>query len=203
MPAPPHATADQALVERILVESGVERAAGDPSIPEYFAALSQAVVRWLLARMAPLGGLFGTEVVGVVAWTLVGVILVLFMVAAVRRLGRTRPAARAPVALPVAGERGPGDLVVAPPERLRAEIEAHLDTGDAPLALKALWWWLARSLAGPEAEAAWTSRELLARARRTDLAPLARDYDRLAYGTTALDAADVRSLLTRLERALA
>jgi hypothetical protein len=85
----------------------------------------------------------------------------------------------------------------------RGELERRLAAGRAAEALEAAWWWLARSLAGEKAEPDWTSRDLIAAARRPDLAPLIRGLDGLIYGPRRPAVEDVRGLVGRLEEALA
>jgi hypothetical protein len=45
----------------------------------------------------------------------------------------------------------------------------------------------------------WTTRELVSRAKRSELTPVARDLDRLAYGRAAPGVRDVRALAAALE----
>lgn len=85
----------------------------------------------------------------------------------------------------------------------RAELDRRLAEGRIPESLEALWWWLARSLAGPEAEPDWTSRDLIARSRRDDLRDLVRRLDLLTYGPFTPGVEDLRGLLGRLEERLA
>jgi hypothetical protein len=90
----------------------------------------------------------------------------------------------------------------------RAELERRLAEGRIPEALEALWWWLARSLAGAEAEPDWTSRDLVARSRRKglqrdQLRDLVRRLDAFTYGPRPPAADDLRALLGRLEESLA
>src|SRR3954463_308294 len=105
-------------------------------------------------------------------------------------------------------------LSPAPPAALldaagwRAELERRLAEGRIPEALEALWWWLARSLAGAEAEPDWTSRDLGARSRRKglqrdQLRDLVRRLDAFTYGPRPPAADDLRALLGRLEESLA
>jgi hypothetical protein len=84
----------------------------------------------------------------------------------------------------------------------RAELESRLAGGQTAEALEAVWWWLARSLAGKGAEAGWTGRDLVARARLPGLDPLVRWLDRLTYGPGRPTPDDVRSLVGRLEEVL-
>jgi hypothetical protein len=95
----------------------------------------------------------------------------------------------------------------------RAELDRRLAEGRIPESLEALWWWLARSLAGAEAEPDWTSRDLMARTRRDDLQgddlrgnqlrDLVRRLDLLTYGPLPPAVEDLRGLLGRLEERLA
>lgn len=85
----------------------------------------------------------------------------------------------------------------------RKELERRLAEGRIPEALEALWWWLARSLAGAAAEPDWTSRDLVARSRREDLRDLIRRLDLLTYGPLPPAVEDLRGLLGRLEERLA
>ncbi len=70
-------------------------------------------------------------------------------------------------------------------------------------ALGALWWWLARTLAGARAEPDWTGRDLLGWSRRDDLRPLIRQLETLRYGPRESSVAEVRRLARRWEAALA
>ena len=85
----------------------------------------------------------------------------------------------------------------------RAELERRLSEGRIAEALEALWWWLARSVAGERAEPDWTGRELVARARREDLRDLVRRLDAFTYGPRRPAAEDLRRLLGRLEERIA
>jgi hypothetical protein len=85
----------------------------------------------------------------------------------------------------------------------RREIDRRLADNRVPEALRATWWWLARSLAGEAAEPTWTGRELLRRSRREDLRELLRLLDAMAYGPHRPAAGEVRRLAQRLEAALA
>ena len=85
----------------------------------------------------------------------------------------------------------------------RRELDRRLDAGDVAGALQALWWFLARSVASGEVLPSWTSGELLARARRPELRPLAVQLDRFRYGPLDPAPSDVRELTARFEQALA
>lgn len=87
-----------------------------------------------------------------------------------------------------------------------AELRRRLAAGDAAAACHALWWWLAAILAPGIAEAAlspsWTSRELIVRAGRSDLAGPVRRLDRMLYGAARPGVEDVRRLWGDLEEAV-
>ncbi len=198
--SPPPALADRELLERILRESGVERAVPGPSLLEYVQTISLAFLRWAFERMAPLAGLFEGRIVELVAWAIVVAATLALLGAALRRLAR-RARGRAtavPTAVP-----GPADDPGRDPAAFRAEVEAHLRGGEVAAALEALWWWLARSLAGPQVDPSWTSREMLARVGRLDLIPLVRDLDRMVYGADGPSVPEVRRLLVRLDQVVA
>lgn len=84
----------------------------------------------------------------------------------------------------------------------RAELERRLAAGSVPEALEAAWWWLARAVAGERAEPDWTSRDLVARSRRPELAPLIRRLDAFLYGPRQPGVDELRTLVGRLEEAL-
>ncbi|HEV7785967.1 MAG TPA: hypothetical protein VGQ28_11565, partial [Thermoanaerobaculia bacterium] len=84
----------------------------------------------------------------------------------------------------------------------RAELDRRLAAGLSAEALEAAWWWLARSLAGSRALADWTSRDLVTRVGRPDLASLIRRLDAFIYGPRRPAPEEVRGLVDRLEEAL-
>ena len=119
------------------------------------------------------------------------------LVAAIRRRRTRRPAAGEPDVAAVAATEGPGAGWGV--GAWRAEIDRRLAAGRVREALEAVWWWLARALAGPRAAASWTGRELLAHSGRPDLAPLLGRLDAFAYGPAAPETAAVRELTRGLE----
>jgi hypothetical protein len=147
--------------------------------------VSPPVLRWIVAGLA----------------ALVAALLLWLLVARLRRWTREEEG-EAPVTA-AAAPAAPLDAA-----GWRAELERRLAAGRIPEALEALWWWLARSLAGPRAEPDWTSRDLVARSRRDDsqgdqLRDLVRRLDAFAYGPRPPAPDDLRALLGRLEEALA
>ncbi len=195
----PIAAADRAVLARVLAASRVDRVPAPPAssyFGELAAAFGEAVTAALMrgARMFHLSRTAFLVLAAVVVLAMLG-LAIRALLPAVRRARKARPAAEAAVqASPAAPERDAAAW--------RAELEARLAAGEPAAALLALWWWLARSLAGRRAEADWTSRELVAEAGRADLAPLARRLDALTYGPGHPSLDDVRTLVGRLEAAL-
>ena len=192
--------ADPAVVERVLASSGVERTPVPPEtsyLGELLGAAAGYVVDALMAGAKLL------HIPPVLLWWIAGGLAVLLALLAVRlivsRLRRRRPGKRGEDAftagLPPAAPR---DSVA-----WRAELDRRLAGGQVPEALEALWWWLARTLKGGEAESDWTSRELVVRSGREDLRDLARRLDAFTYGPRPPDLSELRGLLGRFEEALA
>lgn len=192
--------ADRALVERILAETGVERTPAPPQA-SYLAELSRAFwmsVAELIARTGRVLRL-GPEAQ---AWITAGLVALAlaalgWMLYALLRRRRSR------IATAEAAASGPE---LAPTTwdaaAWRAELErclAEERTGDA---LRAAWWWLARSIAGPEVEPDWTSRDLLRRTRRREVRDLLRRLDVLTFGANRPGLTDVRHLAEQIRGAL-
>lgn len=201
-------TADPALVRRVLAESGVDRTPVPPEtsyLGEVITVVQRAVLKALEAGLKRLD--LPVTLVAVVAWGLaaVGVLLVAWVALS---WWRRRRRAKDPGAGSVAA------LEIPPSRRTAAAWRAELDRrlfsegaeGRIAEALEALWWWLARSLAGDRAEPNWTTRDLVARARREDsrdLRDLVRRLDAFTYGPHPPAVDDLRRLVGRLEEALA
>lgn len=195
-------TADHGLMKRVLAENGVEQTPVPPEtsyVAELFRAAQRALIEALAAGIRRLGVPEG--LIHAIGWGLA--ILSVLVIAWVafswwRRRSRRR--------------RGDGEGSVAALDALpsrrtaadwRAELDRRLAEGRIAEALEALWWWLARSLAGDRAEPDWTSRDLVARARREDLRDLVRRLDAFTYGPRPPGVDDLRHLVGRLEEALA
>lgn len=191
-------------MERVLASSRAERVPVPPessylgelarsfqrALGEAFAAgarwlhVSPAAVRWIVGGLALLVALLLLRLIA--AWLR-------------RRPKETTPEPVTAAAAPAAPLDAAG---------WRAELERRLAEGRIPEALEALWWWLARSLAGARAEPDWTSRDLVARSRRAGsqadpLRDLVRRLDAFTYGPRPPAADDLRALLGQLEEALA
>lgn len=200
----PPIPADLELIEKILRETHVDTSVQTVSVSGYLVHLwkrLQEAIADFFAWASSLIGNWGD----VLLWT--GRILVAAAVAAValglgvllwRTLNRKgQPAKR------VAEE--PGTTGTDPPRAAvdwRAEIEGRLAGGAVKEALEAIWWWLARSLAGDRAQASWTSRELDRQARRPELSPLLRRLDAMIYGAAQPSVASVRGLVDEAEATL-
>lgn len=190
---------DRAVLERVLASSGVERTPVPPE-SSYLGELVRTVLEALFESLEK-----GARMVHVPPQVLIGVAFVaaavaLFLVARALlphlRLGRRKaPGTSATVAMPP-------PTVELDAAGWRAELDRRLAAGRSAEALEAAWWWLARSLAGSRALADWTSRDLVIRAGRPDLAALIRRLDALIYGPRRPAPEDVRGLVSRLEEAL-
>lgn len=189
--------ANHALMERVLAESGVERVAVPPET-SYLGELSRALQQLLFNAL-----LRGARMLHVsrpvLAW-IAGLLLLLAVLVVLRALlprlrRRDRERAGSAVALETA-------FAARDATAWRAELERRLAEGRIAEALEALWWWLARSVAGERAEPDWTGRDLVARARREDLRDLVRRLDAFTYGPRPPAVEDLRSLVGRVEEAI-
>jgi hypothetical protein len=211
------ATADRVLLARLLAASKVDRRPQPPDASYLrdlaamaFARLAELIDRTSLRLRLPKGLLRGG------ASLLVAAAAALLARSWWLRRRRLRAAGggaggegAARAAAAAAGAAGSAAGLPAPgSERWdaaawRFELERLLALGGAREALRAVWWWLARSLAGDDAEATWTGRELLRRSGREDLAGLVRRLDGLTYGPRRPAIEEVGELAARLEAALA
>ena len=201
--APPgSAAADHALVERILRESGVVSTSPRPSVRGYLADVLWRFFGWLLRymRAAQAWVVTGTIAVYIALGILASAVLasLTWLLARLVRGSPRGPAAGPRVSLET--QKRPE----APPDRgaWALELERCLAGQDVAGAREALWWWFARSVYAGAVEAAWTSREVLARASRLDLAPLVGDLDVMIYGKHFPSPSEVRGLFTRMQEAL-
>jgi hypothetical protein len=202
------ALADRALLGRVLAGSRVERRPEPPDasyLRDLAASLYTAMAK-LIERATGRLGLPGWLLSGIAVALAAVVVALLARAWWVRRRrargsGSGMEAAAADEAAVGGGRAGEGELLDA--AAWRFELERRLAEQQLPEALRAAWWWLARSLAGTRAQPTWTGRELLRWSRREDLRELVRQLDRLTYGPRPPVTEEVRQLAARLEAALA
>src|SRR5258708_15451320 len=170
------------LVERILVESGVDRTVPPPGWAGYLRALAEAFSEWLGGLFPGLRGLssistkLGPRATLLLTAALLLILCALLRIAVLRR--RTRRAAPATPPLSPSMARTFPDRDRA---AWRQEIDRRLAARDVAGALEALWWWFARSVSSRHVYPSWTSRGLLVGCGPGALAPFARGLDRLRY----------------------
>lgn len=195
----PVAVGDRELLARVLAETGARTALPEPSWTEYLGNVLGTGIDWLFGRLRRVGSLLNLphEVITALAWLILALVGVLLVVALARAVRRRRPAPEQP-----AHTRAQAIAAPVPLESWAAELDRRLGAGQARAALEALWWWLARSLMGAAVEPAWTTRELLVEARRSDLGALGRTLDRLLYAAAEPQPGDVRALFADLREAL-
>jgi hypothetical protein len=196
-------------MERVLAETGVERVPVPPET-SYLGELYRAAQQALLDAILRGGKMLNLPpwLLEGIAWGLAILAVLLIVRVVVLRLRRREKAVR---------EDGGGTLTALgvpatarDAAAWRAELERRLADGRIADALEALWWWLARSLAGDRAEPDWTSRDLVAQARRQDprgdlredLRELVRRLDAFTYGPRPPGVEDLRRLVGRLEETL-
>jgi hypothetical protein len=176
--------------------AGVERDAPRPEWSAYVPVVVGSAVEWLWERLRPLRALlrFGAGAATAAAWGFVALVALAVIAILWRVLVRRGPARGAAAAAAVSA----GPTPASAPRDWLLELERRLDAGDVAGALEALWWVFARRLAPGEVRASWTSGELIARARRPELRPLAVQIDRLRYGPARPEPPDVRALARRV-----
>lgn len=198
-------TADHELVRELARDGEVDASLPRRGAFDYLAHLGRRLAAWLMDVLWPFGRYarsVGAAVGGtVVVAALLTASLVSFLAA--RALLRRRRSRRAPA--------GPGPELLSPEPSLpswddarwREELRERLDRSDVAGALEALWWWLARSLAGASVHESWTSGDLLGISNRPGLRDPVRRLERMMYGSRPPSRDDVLDLLHSLERQLA
>jgi len=195
--------ADRELLEQILRESGVGREVSEASWGSYIAHLAEriagGVFRWTMSGVSALldaSGFWGWVIWALLA--LAGAALVVWLLRFVLdafRAGRRRAVTEPEDLALEAGARAHAVAAAA----WRRRLAEHLAAGRIPEALEAVWWWLARSIAAERADPAWTSRELVARAGRPELAPAVATLDVLLYGPRRPAVPEVEAFVHTLE----
>jgi hypothetical protein len=196
----PHQGADQALLRRLMEQEKIARTVPGVDWTEYLVTLARAVIDALGDLLSPAGDAIrglGLSMEGVsrVVLALLAVMVLAIAVTFALRLLRQR---RRPAAVPV---EAAATLPPAPrdPAAWRGALEERLRAGGIAEALEAAWWWLAASVSRGPVDPSWTSRELLARAGRGDLAHWAATLDRMTYGPRRPMADELRRLVDALD----
>jgi hypothetical protein len=198
--------ADMNLLREVLARTRAVRTPAAPGIGSYARALAAAFGRWLSRTLRVRSELTDQVAlaVNVAAVALLATALSILAVWLWRRLTARRSSTGAPT------ERAAWRSAPEPASETRdrslwrRRIDELLSAGDLAGALEALWWWFAASLDFDGAvDPSWTTRELLRRARRPELAPAAAALDVLMYGPRVPSSADVTSCVGRLEEILA
>jgi hypothetical protein len=195
--------ADPTVLERVLRETGVERTPVAPGMAGYFEAVTERIVDWiersggmawarsLMERVVPM-----VPTIARVALVVAAGVLVWIVYASLRRRERAAPRALPAVRDVNARPRHPDR------EAWRRELETRLSRGDLAGALLALWWWFATGVSAGAVDPAWTNHDLVARAGRQDLAPLADALDTLLYSPRRPAIEDVRRFAARVDAVL-
>jgi hypothetical protein len=196
----PWSRSNGALLNRILAESGVDRSPARPGWTSYVEAWAGAFTRWLNHLLGRNSGVLSGVVEGValMAWILAGGAVILLALWAWRWVAKR--SARDEVSAPQVRERALETSSTLTPQEWRAELEHNLSSGDVVGALKALWWWVARSVAGDAVDESWTSEQLLAASRRLDLKRGVATLDRMLYGARRPEVEEVRVLFGQLAK---
>lgn len=194
--------AARGVLDRVIAETGADTRPMEVGWIEYAPVLAEAVGGWLRRHARPLATLFHVPgwVLWSLGWLLLAVVVLTLGLMVYRLVAARRHRGTAPTTTVLESAARPPALT---PQHWTDELDRRLAEGDPRRALAALWWWLACTLRGAEADPSWTTRELLQTAGRPDLAPEGRVLDRLTYGVAEPRLADVRSLARRLRQATA
>lgn len=192
--------AGDALVERVLRETGVEDRPERPQISDYLHHL----FRHMLTTSAARGSVtLLARIVQVALWILVGlaVCAVVWLLWVVVRSRRGRA--------PAPSQSNGATVVDAPAEpsksaaQWRQEIEACLAGGNFAGAVRATWWWIATATVQGEAQPSWTTEDAARLARHPGIGSLLHRLDRMAFGLNRPDGEQIRSIVNDAERLVA
>ncbi len=210
-PLPVH-RADQQLVESLLDSSKVDRSPPQPAPSLYIRDVGTNFLIWLFSRLSWSVGLAGL-VVKIGYWLVIALLISALLTLALlmpRLLRRRRgPEAYQDGLISSDGADQPTPADAAASWR---EMEQALARNQPGAALTALWWWLARRVAGSAADAAWTTRQLLRSARSPHqgastsgdrLGTLCRRLDVMIYGPVPAQCGEIRELAQDLKEVLA
>jgi hypothetical protein len=204
------ASADHRLVEKLVSESRVNSSPPRPSPTLYFKDLVGSVIAWIGGIVSISPGMIEL-LAEVITWmalllfgTAIGVLIVLVLRMRRRHSRRSRQPANGDLAeLSMHAVSSLWD----DPETCWQELQRALDQGQIADALAALWWWLARAVAGCAADATWTTRQLLAfqgsrLTAQPELVKLCRRLDRMIYGPRQVGVDEVHQLAGELRSAV-
>lgn len=195
--------ADPATIERVLAEAHVDATPEAVSWHAYAVDLLKSLAAPFLGGLENVFRSFSLSLPALewFGWILLAAALIASVTALVMHLGglRRKRTAEGEELLPALAPRP----MTEDAGHWRRELDRRLAAGDLPAALVALWWWLARSVGGEGVDPSWTGSELVRNSGRRDLLPAVRRLDALTYGGREVGAADVRSLVDRLEGELA
>ena len=198
------AEADHRIVAQIIQESHVATSLPGRSWSAYFGDLADAVIDRIVAFVSPLKGYVDDlgPVLSVGIRILAFAVVVLAVAATAHLLIQRflRPATPEDDAVAIPSDR---EQRLRDEKAWRQELERRLARKDVTGALEALWWWMARSIAGAGVDPSWSSRELLANSQREDLSSELRGLDRMRYGTEPPSISEIERFLARLEEVLA
>lgn len=177
--APGHG--DAALVAQLQREGRVDTAVPQPGLRDWAAALMRGLGRWVWSLVPGVPWLRSGRV-----WQGIGYAALALAALAAAWLawqGLVRWMSRSGVR-PEPDVSSTSERAATPrgAATWRAVVEEELAAGRARAALGALWWWVAESLLGGRVEPSWTSRQLVAEARRPDLRPALGALDGMLYG---------------------
>ncbi|MEL7058925.1 MAG: hypothetical protein AAGN46_02745 [Acidobacteriota bacterium] len=198
-PVPAAATGDAELIREIVQREAVVTEPPGPSLLERLWALVEGKIGWSFPSVD-----LPTLPVWLAQWLPIALLGIALAWIAWIWLSRLRPRG-APMmddleiisGVPVAASGSE-----APARDWEREAHERLAAGRAAAALEAIWWWLAcRLLPQRTVDPSWTSRELLVRAERLDLAAAVRRLDRQIYGEGEPAVDDVRAMWRSLREA--
>lgn len=191
---------DEALVERVLRETGVEDRPERPQITDYV----QHLFGHLLATSAARGSATALgSILQATLWVLVGlaacaVVWLLWIVARSRR-SRTPTPSQADYAtvvdVPV--------TVLKSAAQWREEVEACLAGGELAGAVRATWWWIVTAVARGEVQPSWTTRDAARLPGHSGMGSLLHRLDRMAFGLNRPDGEQIRTIVNDAERLVA
>lgn len=199
------AQADGATIKAIVADTGVDTTVPGPSVGAYLESLGTRLAEHVIGFVHPSSRTVGV-LLELATWIAAAVIVVavgLLLYRLLRFLLRTRigPPQTGREAVSVTRPR-PG-AATHDAAAWWSAFEAARSDGRVADALRALWWWLARSLAGDTADDSWTSSDLARRTEEPGLVAALRNLDLLVYGPAEPSPEQVARLTDDLRRLVA